>query len=207
MARRAFVSVAAVAAAFTVAGCAERLPPTPLAQAARRGDVPQIDRLVAAGADVNEPANRKHWTPIVHAIHKRRKAAVVRLLEHGASLDGPPGRIALRMASGYGQPEIVRILLARRVEIPRTDGGAGALMTVAVGGAWDFDYEWSGCERHTEVVRMLLAHEPSLRSHLPNRLKRFPYSLASAVGTVARVYSVWFVRQQGCDELIRLMDR
>src|SRR5688572_4006073 len=78
--------------------CAQGAPPTPLAAAARRGDLADIDRLIATGADVNEPSGRNNWPPLIHAIHKGRRQAVMRLLEHGASLDGNVGRTALFMA-------------------------------------------------------------------------------------------------------------
>jgi hypothetical protein len=68
--KAAIVSIAIVVTVFAVSACEERLPMTPLAGAARRGDVAEIDRLIAAGADVNEHANLKGWPPIIHAIRR-----------------------------------------------------------------------------------------------------------------------------------------
>ena len=49
-------------------GCTHPL--TPLAAAARAGDLQEIDRLVAAGADVNARSGVNNWPPLLHAIHK-----------------------------------------------------------------------------------------------------------------------------------------
>jgi ankyrin repeat protein len=206
MTSRAFTSAFVILGVLMFGACDEGVPGTPLAAAARRGDLAEIDRLIALGANVNEPSSRRDWPPIVHAIHTRERAAVVRLLDRGASLDRQGGRTALEMASGYGDAETVRVLLSRGARIPTTDGGAGSLMGAAFAGAWDIDYRWSGCERHTDVVRTLLAHDPRLRQHLPNRVKGLPYSPASLAGKLARVYAGWFVRHKGCDELVRILE-
>jgi hypothetical protein len=207
MTSRVLMSAGVLLAVLVLNGCNERVPGTPLAAAVFRGDIAEIDRLVAGGANVNEPSLLKDWPPVIHAIHKHQKAALVRLLEHGASLDGQIGRNALKMASGYGDAGIVHVLLSRGAKVPTTDGGAGTLMTAAVGGAWDIDYDWTGCDRHTQVVRTLLAHDPGLRRHLPNRVKGVPYSPASLVeGVLMKKFATWFVRRKGCDEPLRIME-
>ena len=97
-----------------------------------------------------------------HAIHKGQTAALVRLLEHGASLSGDTGREALLMASGYGNEPMVSVLLAHGVN-PRNDGRSGAgVLTEAVRGSRDIDYNWRGCQPHVDVVRALLARDPGL---------------------------------------------
>ena len=77
----------------------------------RHGDIATIDRLVSAGANINEPSGVNGWPPVVHAIHTRQRQAVLKLLERGASLEGSAGRDGLFMASGYGDAETVSILL------------------------------------------------------------------------------------------------
>ena len=110
-----------VVAALTV-GCGWLHPPDPLASAARRGDLEAIDRLVAAGADVNAPSGVNDWPPILHALHKGQHASVERLIEKGASLKGEAGKDVLRWASGYpaadwrgceAHARLVRVVLAR----------------------------------------------------------------------------------------------
>jgi ankyrin repeat protein len=56
------------------------------------GDLETIDRLVAAGADLNAPSGVNGWPPILHALHKGQHASVERLLEKGASVQGQAGR-------------------------------------------------------------------------------------------------------------------
>ena len=85
-------------------------PLTPLAAAARAGDLEEIDRLVAAGADVNAGSGISNWPPLLHAIHRDQIAAVARLLARGASVEGQSGVDAVRMAEREGHPELVPLL-------------------------------------------------------------------------------------------------
>jgi ankyrin repeat protein len=103
-----------------LAGCRGH-PDTPLASAAANGDIPAMERLIAAGADVNGgngaalvwaarsgaadsiPVLVKHganpnltngvnsWTPLMHAIHKHQVAAVGALLKAGANVEARAG--------------------------------------------------------------------------------------------------------------------
>jgi hypothetical protein len=63
----------------------------------------------------------------------------------------------LLLAAGAGKVASVRVLLAQgaRPE-PET-------LAAAVTGAFDPIYSWSGCDRHAEVTRLLLAANPKLR--------------------------------------------
>jgi hypothetical protein len=67
--------------------CGYGVPVSPLAAAARAGDVAEIDRLLDAGADVNAGSGVNDWPPIVHAIHKKQLVALGHLLDRGARLD------------------------------------------------------------------------------------------------------------------------
>jgi ankyrin repeat protein len=189
--RLLFMALFAVAA-IIIGGpwmMAARYPLTPLASAARIGDVAGIDRLIADGADVNAGSGVNNWPPLMHAIHKGQPAAIARLIEAGASVEGGLGRQALLMASGYGDATTVSLLLARGVD-PRTDGEGGAhVLAAAVGGSWDLDYHWSGCEGHTAVVRSLLGRDARLR------LGSMPDAIA------ARLYA----KSQGCTALLQLV--
>ncbi|MDX1387831.1 MAG: ankyrin repeat domain-containing protein [Acidobacteriota bacterium] len=130
---------------------------TPLAWAARHGRLHTIRVLLDHGADPDLPAGGNDWPPLVHAVHKGADLCVIELLDAGADIEGSGGRRALLMAAGYGNAEIVREMLGRGAD-PHIDG----ILTDAVAGAWDIDYQWSGCEPHTETVRALLEAAPDL---------------------------------------------
>jgi hypothetical protein len=196
------IALASVAVAtFALTACVERPPGTPLGNAAREGDLEAIERLLAAGADINEPSYLADWPPVIHAIHKRQRDALVRLLERGASLEGSIGEKALFMASGYGEPDILDVLLTRGVPLPSDPPTAASLVAAAVGGAWDFDYEWSGCDRHTAVARLLVARDPDLRS--AGSLS--PTSVAGAKSTLEHRFARLYARFKDCDELLRVV--
>lgn len=188
---------------ITLAACGQGgTPTTSLASAAREGDLTAIDRLIAGGADVNQTSGRADWPPIVHAIHEGQRAAAVRLLEHGASIEGDAGRRALLMASGYGDAETVKLLLEKGVELPKTAEEGGLLMATAIGGVWDIDHEWSGCDRHTQVVRLLLAADSDL--HVVRELS--PRSVARARSTFQNRVAEMYARRKGCTDLLRLLN-
>jgi hypothetical protein len=100
---RGAVSAAVVALAASLSGCAG---PGPLNQAARDGDVPKIDALIAAGADVNgHYANSGVCdTPLYQAAFSGQNEAIRDLLKHGASLG--PESVAYKVANALGCAEI-----------------------------------------------------------------------------------------------------
>lgn len=185
------------------AACGRGSPATPLANAVRAGDLAAIDGLVSAGADVNEPSGVNDWPPVIHAIHKGQRSAMRKLLERGASLDGHVGQTALLMASGYGDAETLAVLLTRGVAMPDSIPAAGELIAAAIGGAWDIDYSWSGCDRHTAVARLLVSRDSDLR--VVGILS--PTSLARAKSTFKYRVARWYAQRKGCDELLRVVGR
>ena len=193
--------VSAALAVLMLVACGPGQPVTPLATAARSGDLSAIDTLVAAGADINEPSGVNGWPPLIHAIHKGQRQALVRLLERGASVEGRVGRTALFMASGYGDAETVSLLLSHGVPVPDDAPSAASLRAVTVGGAWDIDYQWSGCDRHAAVARLLVARDPDLR--VVGELS--PTSVARARSTFENRVAHWYAHHKGCDELLRIV--
>ncbi|HWN45401.1 MAG TPA: PQQ-binding-like beta-propeller repeat protein [Thermoanaerobaculia bacterium] len=89
-----------------------------LREAARAGDLVQVDALLAAGVPVDAPA-RYGQTPLYFAAEKGHLAVAKRLVERGANVnakDGFFGASALEMALQGGHNELVRHLLAHGAE-------------------------------------------------------------------------------------------
>jgi ankyrin repeat protein len=109
MARLAIVVWLAVAAV----GCGWGPPyaVTPLAAASRSGDLAAIDRLLAAGADINQGSGVNDWPPVIHAIHTHQLAALEHLLERGAAVDDRLRARALNVARGSGDEAAVQPIL------------------------------------------------------------------------------------------------
>jgi ankyrin repeat protein len=157
---RALVIGLALVAAGCRAQSTERF--SPLAVPARDGDLASLQRLIAAGASPNitDPGGN-HWTPLLHAIHKRQPAAVDLLLRSGANPSLAVNGVApLLMAVGTGNPTIVTRLLSAGAD-PRSDDTI--FLTAVSGGALsDLDNPLLG-RCNTDVVRALLTRAPDLR--------------------------------------------
>jgi hypothetical protein len=103
--------VLVVVLALSGAACGYGMPVSPLAAAARSGDVTEIDRLLDGGADINTGSGVNDWPPVIHAIHKRQLAALEHLLQRGATLDDRAAARALSVARGSGDEVAVRPIL------------------------------------------------------------------------------------------------
>jgi hypothetical protein len=163
---------------------------TALGLAAREGRVEVIEQLVKAGADPNlRDANENEWTPLLNAVHKHQRQAVTTLLRLGADPDRGGGRTPLIMAAGYGDTDMVRLLLDGGADpYRRVKPGENAL-GAAVGGSIDVD-EWRLGQCQTSTVKLLLDRAPDLR--LP----------ANLVGWV----DLWGARLSNCAEVLRLLE-
>jgi len=91
---------------------------SPLAAAARTGNLDTIDRLLAAGADINAGSGVNEWPPVIHAIHKGQLAALERLLARGATIDPALRARALNVARGSGDLLAVRAILDAHRDVP-----------------------------------------------------------------------------------------
>lgn len=82
---------------------------SPLMLAAINGLTEVCKQLIAADADVNKPG----WTPLHYAATKGHLDIMDLLLENNAFIDAesPNGTTPLMMASQYGTPEAVKLLL------------------------------------------------------------------------------------------------
>ena len=160
------IKFAALVVVLILAGCGMHREMPSLIGAARDGNVAQIRTLIQQGADPNERAGVNGWTPLMHAIHKDQKAAVVALLEGGADVNarGDGGSNPLLMAAGYGYADIVGILLDHGADPHvQTSNGENAL-NMAILGVSDIDrFTIGNCQNDT--VRVLLERVPDLRLH------------------------------------------
>jgi hypothetical protein len=97
--------------AVIVSACGRGVPVSPLAAAARAGDVAEIDRLLAMGADINAGSGVNGWPPIIHAIHTHQLGALAHLLDRGAAMDDLLLARAFDVARGSGDEAEVRPIL------------------------------------------------------------------------------------------------
>ncbi len=182
-------SLLLIFAAATV-GCAKMGETTPVIGAARAGNIPELERLLASGQDPNRPAGVNNWPPLMHAIHKGQKGSVRVLLKYGANVNyrTTHWNTPLIMAAGYGYADIVSILLDAGADPTWRDHDGNTALTAAVGGVSDIDRFTVGkCQ--TDTVRVLLERAPQLR------LKdNFPDNAAMRIAKVA-----------GCSDVVKLL--
>jgi hypothetical protein len=161
---RTCVALALLALSTSGCGAGRSRAITPLAAAAREGNVAAIAAMVKAGQDPNAlDPGLNHWTPLLHAIHKSQAGAVNALLDAGADVNraAPGGGTPLMMAVGNGRKAIVRRLLDAGAD-PRADGSEMLAIALSGGALTDIDQPLLG-RCNTDVVRLLLDRAPDLR--------------------------------------------
>jgi len=176
---------------FLLVGC-RRGPTEALAVAASHGDLPEMDRLLAAGAsgdipaaliwaarsgqpaaidylvkrggDPNETGGVNGWTVLMHAVHKDQPRSVAALLRDGANVNAQTsgGQTALIMAAGYGYTEIVRMLMMHNADPRLTTDSGENALDRAASGVTDIDRFTYG-SCQVETVRVLRQFAPDLR--------------------------------------------
>jgi ankyrin repeat protein len=206
------------------AGCRPPEPTAPLVKAAARGDLADLDRLLAGGGDPNEldpngmsalalaargghlatlerlakaganlnihDATENRWTPLLHAIHTKREAAVRTLLDLGAnpSSDSPYGATPLIMAASYGLTDVVGWLLDAGADAYATQKSGDNALAAAVSGATDID-RWTLGHCQTDAVQLLLRRAPGLR---------MPPTFAGSM-------ALWAARIGSCQDVLDLV--
>jgi uncharacterized protein len=137
---------------LSLAGCAA-VSPSPLASAARGGDLEGIRHRAHAGASLNAPSGVNGWTPLHHAIHKYQPGSVSMLLELGADVNA---RSPNMMAAGYGYKPIVLVLLDHQADPSLKDVHGETAMDYAKRGVTDID-RWTWPTGEPACVRILQA--------------------------------------------------
>jgi hypothetical protein len=131
-----------------------------LHDAARDGDIDQVQLLLSRGANVNEK-NRMGWTPLHTAIRNRRLALIEPLIAKGADINAADnrGQTPLMAAIYIGQKDAVELLIAKGADVNLMAGGDNALSLAKK-------------RRNTEIVDLLVKHgakEPSLQDLMGDR--------------------------------------
>jgi uncharacterized protein len=135
-------AVLCVASFAAGAGAAES---TPLQTATFHGEVAEVTRLLAAGADVRE-ANDYGVTAMQLAGETGNAAIIKLLLAAGADVESPnaEGQTTLMSVARTGNVEAAKFLIKRGANVNAVEsfGGQTALM-------------WAAARRHPEMVRLL----------------------------------------------------
>jgi uncharacterized protein len=148
-----------------------------LCNAAGRGDVAEIERQIAAGADPNALVN--DLTPLQRAAQNGHVAAIAALVKAGARVDGADsyGQTPLMWAAAKDHTAVIDTLVAAGADVhrARTDGDT-ALHLASMRGKLDaarvlleagakMDVRNKEGKRPIDVVRAALARTRSLRLH------------------------------------------
>jgi len=154
--------------------CSNAVDDTDLTLAVRAGDVSRTRVLLARGANPNQPVGVNGWPPLLHAVHKNQLGTAEVLLERGAEIDrgGPDGMTPLMMAAGYGNDDMVDLLLRHGANPHlKTKDGATAL-DFALTGVSDIDkFTLFHCQDST--VSMLVRRHPELHGTASTTSKTF----------------------------------
>src|SRR3954447_712949 len=152
----------AALAFLLLAACGTRNVDTPLTAAARRGDAAAVARPVENGADPHQRSGVNDRPALLHAVHKHQLATAAALLDAGADPNrgGPHNYTPLMMAAGYGQTDMVKLLLARGANAGISDDRGFTALDYARDGVNDIDrFTLFTCQDDT--ARALLVAHPA----------------------------------------------
>jgi hypothetical protein len=139
-----------------------------LVDAAERGDVAEIERQIAAGADPSANIGTGAGRPLRAAADKGHVAAIAALLKAGARVDGCDGveRTPLMFAALHGRIAAVDALVAAGADVQHADrDGDTALL-------------WASRSGHLDVARVLL--EAGARTDVRNKDGQQPIDVVRA---------------------------
>jgi ankyrin repeat protein len=139
-----------------------------LCEAAERGDVAEVERSVAGGANPNAFEGTAFWMPLQIAAYSGHVAAVAALLHAGARHDvtNKDGSTPLMKAAWRGHDAVCAALLAAGADVHHTDNAGGTALHEA--SRWD----------HLHAARMLL--EAGARPEVRNTKGELPIDLVRA---------------------------
>jgi ankyrin repeat protein len=156
-----------------------------LRNAAKIGDVAEIERQIAVGADPNAFDKTSKDTPLQWAAQKGHVAAMAALLKAGGRVDGEDseGVTPLMWASRFGHTAAVDVLVAAGADVHRaseygdtalhyasTNGRLGAARVLLEAGA-KTDVRNSGGDQPIDLVRSL-ARSLRPRDHVTSLRRR-----------------------------------
>lgn len=146
-----------------------------LVDAVRSGDVPTTKMMLARGADANAPVGGNGWTPLLHAVHKHQLKTALVLLEQAhadPNRGGPDGITPLMMAAGYGQRDMVELLLSHGARTSLRDRGGDLALDYALSGVTDIDgFTFFSCQDDTAALLGSVSPRPSTGSMRWARIK------------------------------------
>ncbi|MCH8119291.1 MAG: ankyrin repeat domain-containing protein [Planctomycetes bacterium] len=118
-----------------------------LHDAARDGDIDQVQLLLSKGADVNEK-NRMNWTPLHMAVQYSKQEVIELLIAEGADVNAKNNRgLTPLMASIYiGQKDVVELLITNGADVNIMGGRADNALSMAKR------------RQQTEIIDLLLKH-------------------------------------------------
>lgn len=127
--------ILAVTLALAIPGCYEGQN-TKLLDAAEKGDLQTVRKLVEGGANVNQAFQQKFgWTPLMGAIFHDRKDVVFYLVEHGATVNAADKRgiTPLMYAIGFGDKGVplVEYLLDHGASLDAKDNHGATVFSYA----------------------------------------------------------------------------
>lgn len=120
-----------------------------LSDAAAQGNLPEVKRLLASGANINADSTR-WWPPLHYAVTEGHEDVALFLIEHGAALNrksGPKQDTPLMLAASKNQLPVIRSLLKR---------GTDTTLTC--------EHGWTALEhairdKHPEAAKLLREHK------------------------------------------------
>lgn len=148
---------------------------TELHQAVYRDDLPTVERLLRAGADV-KVANRYGVTPLSLACTNGNGAIVELLLKAGADPNTtlPGGETALMTAARTGKVDAVKALLVKGAKVNAQEShGQTAIM-------------WAAAEGNVEVVNTLIEFGANFRERLESGYTPFLFAVREGKTGVVR---------------------
>lgn len=148
-----------------------------LTDAARAGQEAEVRALLARGADPNGPVGMNGWPPVIHAVHKNQLGTASALIDGGADVNrsDPDGMTALMMAAGYGNDDMVTLLLSRGADPKLADEKGRRALDYALTGVADIDrFTLFSCQDSTVALLSTItpAVKPLSASRTAARMKR-----------------------------------